>query len=58
MGKWMRRRSYAAGSSPKIRSSKGVSTGPGQSAFTRTPWRANCTASSRLSDSTAPFDAV
>ena len=42
---------------PKIRSSNGVSTGPGQSAFTRIPWRANWTPSSRDIDSTAPFDA-
>ena len=33
-------------------------TGPGQSAFTRTPWRANSTPSSRDIDSTPPFDAV
>jgi hypothetical protein len=41
-----------------MRSSSGVSTGPGQSALTRTPCRANCTASSRERASTAPFDAV
>src|ERR1022692_3670039 len=58
IGRWMRRRSYAAGLSEKRRMSKGVSTGPGHSALTRTPWRANCTASSRLIESTAPFDAV
>src|SRR5207249_9439118 len=58
IGRWRRRRSYAAGSSPKIRRSSGVSTGPGQSALTRTPWRANWTASSRLIDRTAPLDAV
>ena len=39
-------------------SSSGVSTGPGQRAFTRTLSRANCTASSRLIDRTAPFDAL
>src|SRR3712207_7117911 len=38
--------------------SSGVFTGPGHSAFTRTPWRANCTPSSRESASTPPFDAV
>ena len=38
--------------------SSGVFTGPGQSAFTRTPRRANSTPSSRDSDSTPPFDAV
>src|SRR5581483_8168231 len=32
--------------------------GPGQRALTRTPCRANCTASSRDSESTAPFDAL
>ena len=37
VGQWIRRRSSAAGSSPKMFSSSGVSTGPGQSAFTRTP---------------------
>ena len=51
-------RANAAGSSPKIASRSGVSTGPGQSAFTRTPSRANWTPSSLLIDSTAPFDAV
>ena len=39
-------------------SSSGVSTGPGQSALQRMPCRANCTASSRVIASTAPFDAV
>ena len=33
-------------------------TGPGQSAFTRMPSRANCTPSSRDIASTPPFDAV
>ena len=47
----------AAGSSPKMFSNSGVSTGPGQSAFTRTPWRANWTPSSRDIESTAPLDA-
>ena len=37
--------------------SSGVFTGPGQSALTRTPSRANCTPSSRDIDSTPPFDA-
>src|SRR3954467_15186306 len=41
-----------------MRRRSGVSTGPGQSAFTRTPCRANWTASSRDIESTAPFDAV
>ena len=58
IGQWIRRRSSAAGSSPKIRSSSGVSTGPGQSALTRIPCRANWTASSRLRARTAPFEAV
>src|SRR5205807_4204102 len=48
----------APGVSLQMRSRSGVSTGPGQSALTRTPCRANCTPSSRLIDSTAPFDAV
>ena len=38
--------------------SSGVLTGPGQSALTRTPRRANSTPSSRDSASTAPFEAV
>src|SRR5581483_8269160 len=58
VGQCRRRRSSAAGSSPKMRRRSGVSTGPGQSALTRTLSRANCTASSRVIDSTAPFDAV
>ena len=57
VGQWIRRRSSASGSSPKMLSSSGVSTGPGQSAFTRTPWRANWTPSSRDIESTAPFEA-
>ena len=36
----------------------GVFTGPGQSALTRMPCRANCTPSSRVIASTPPFDAV
>src|SRR5436190_3869466 len=39
-------------------SSIGVSTGPGQSALTRIPRRANWTASSLVIDRTAPFEAV
>ena len=35
--------------------SSGVFTGPGQSALTRTPWRANCTPSSRVIASTPPL---
>src|SRR5881628_1414738 len=58
MGRCTRRRSYAPGVSSKRRMSSGVSTGPGQSALTRTPCRANWTASSRLSARTAPFEAV
>ena len=42
----------------RARSSSGVSTGPGQSALTRTPRRANSTPSSRESASTPPLDAV
>ena len=36
----------------------GVFTGPGHSALTRTPCRANCTPSSRDMASTPPLDAV
>jgi hypothetical protein len=53
-----RLRSYAAGSLSKRRMRRGVSTGPGQIAFTRTLRRANSTASSRDIDSTAPFEDV
>src|SRR5262249_36528963 len=58
VGQWIRRRSRAAGLSPKMLSKSGVSTGPGQSALTRMFSRANCTASSRVIESTAPFEAV
>src|SRR5262249_26204129 len=58
VGQWIRRRSSAAGLSPKMLSRSGVSTGPGQSAFTLICSRANCTASSLDIESTAPFDAV
>src|SRR6476469_5116809 len=37
--------------------SSGVLTGPGHSALTRMPSRANCTPSSRVIDSTPPLDA-
>src|SRR5262245_19615311 len=36
----------------------GVSTGPGQIAFERTPFGPNWTAKERVSEITAPFDAV
>src|SRR5665213_1094261 len=58
IGTWTRRRSAAPGVSLQMRSKSGVSTGPGHSALTRTPCRANCTPSSLLIESTAPFDAV
>ena len=38
--------------------SSGVFTGPGHSALTRMPSRANCTPSSRVIASTPPLDAV
>src|SRR5579863_9647982 len=37
MGRWIRRRSYAAGLSENSRMRSGVSTGPGHNALTRTP---------------------
>jgi hypothetical protein len=48
----------ALGSEANSSCSSGVSTGPGHSAFTRIPSRANCTPSSRVIASTPPFDAV
>src|SRR6476619_4505273 len=58
IGTCTRRRSAAPGVSLQMRSRSGVSTGPGHSAFTRTPCRANWTPSSLLIARTAPFDAV
>ncbi len=57
-GMCTRRRCARSGSFANSSCSSGVFTGPGQSAFTRMPWRANCTPSSRLIASTPPFDAV
>ena len=52
------RRWARSGSAANSSCSSGVSTGPGHSAFTRIPSRANCTPSSRDSASTPPLDAV
>ena len=48
----------ALGSFANSSCSSGVFTGPGQSALTRMPCRANCTPSSLVIASTPPFDAV
>ncbi len=53
-----RRRAARSGSAANSSRSSGVSTGPGESAFTRMPSRANCTPSSRDIASTPPLDAV
>src|SRR5204862_8313408 len=53
-----RRIRFASSSFTSQSISKGVSTGPGQIAFERTPLGPNWTASDRVSDNTAPFDAV
>ena len=58
IGMWIRRRAARSGSLAKSYWSSGVLTGPGQSALTRTPWRANCTPSSRDRARTPPLDAV
>ena len=52
------RRAARSGSFANSSMSSGVATGPGESAFTRTPWRANCTPSSRVIASTPPLLAV
>ena len=52
------RRAARSGSLANSSCSSGVFTGPGQSALTRMPSRANWTPSSRLIASTAPLDAV
>ena len=57
-GTWTIRRAACSGSAAKSSSRSGVSTGPGQSALTRTPRRANSTPSSRESARTPPLDAV
>ena len=58
IGTWTSRRAACSGSFANSSCSSGVLTGPGQSALTRTPRRANSTPSSRESASTPPFDAV
>ena len=58
VGMCTRRRAARSGSLANSSSSIGVRTGPGHSALTRMPSRANCTPSSRLIASTPPFDAV
>ena len=58
IGMWTSRRSAFSGSSANSSCSSGVFTGPGQSALTRTPRRANSTPISRDIASTAPFEAV
>ena len=57
-GTCTRRRAARSGSLAKSSCSSGVLTGPGQSALTRTPWRAYCTPSSRDIARTPPFEAV
>ena len=52
------RRAARSGSAANSSCSSGVLTGPGQSAFTRIPSRANCTPSSRLIASTPPLEAL
>ena len=52
------RRAARSGSLANSSCSSGVFTGPGHSALTRMPWRANCTPSSRDIASTPPFEAV
>src|ERR1019366_805460 len=54
-GMWARRRAARSRSVANSSWSSGVLTGPGQSALTRTPCRANCTPSSRDIDSTPPL---
>src|SRR6478736_741310 len=58
MGPFGRRRCARSGSAANSSRSSGVFTGPGHSALTRMPSRANCTPSSRDSASTPPLDAV
>src|SRR3954453_5935045 len=58
MGRCTSRRAAFSGSFANSSWRSGVLTGPGQSAFTRTPRRANSTPSSRVIASTPPFDAV
>jgi hypothetical protein len=58
IGTCTRRRAARSGSAANSPVSSGVLTGPGHTAFTRIPSRANCTPSSRDSASTPPLDAV
>ena len=57
-GMWTSRRAARSGSLANSSCSSGVLTGPGQSALTRMPSRANCTPSSRDMASTPPLEAV
>src|SRR4051794_40290191 len=57
-GRWTSRRAALAGSEANRSRNNGVSTGPGQRALTRTPWRANSTPISRDIARTPPLDAV
>src|SRR5258706_11361719 len=57
-GTCTRRRAARSGSLANSSRSSGVFTGPGHSALTLMPSRANCTPSSRLMASTPPLDAV
>jgi hypothetical protein len=52
------RRAARSGSLANSSCSSGVFTGPGHSALTRIPLRANCTPSSRDMASTPPLEAV
>ena len=52
------RRAARSGSLANSSISSGVATGPGHSALTRMPSRANCTPSSRVIASTPPLLAV
>ena len=58
IGTCTRRRCARSGSAANSSRSSGVFTGPGHSALTRMPSRANCTPSSRDMASTPPLDAV
>ena len=58
MGMCTSRRAARSGSLANNSCSNGVFTGPGHSALTRTPCRANWTPSSRDMASTPPLDAV
>ena len=58
IGMCTRRRAARSASLANSSCSRGVFTGPGHSALTRMPSRANCTPSSRDIDRTPPLDAV